>query len=134
MKEYSAGAIIYTIINGAVYYLLIKDTNDNWGFPKGHLENNETLIQAAIREIKEEVGLDVVIDTQFIDELIYPLSNGNEKHSIYFMAYYENQKAIKQVEEVLEIKILNYNEALQLLTFDNMKQSLIKANSYLESQ
>ena len=32
-----------------------------WGFPKGHLEEGETPIQAAIREVQEETGFIVVI-------------------------------------------------------------------------
>lgn len=131
MKEYSAGAITYTIINKKIHYLLIQDFHNNWGFPKGHLEENETLIETAIREVKEEVGVDVVIDSNFKDELIYKLDNGNEKHSIYFIGYYEDQTPIKQIEEVQDTKLLMFDNALDLLTFDNMKHTLIKANNYL---
>ena len=129
--EYSAGAILYTIIDKQIYYLLIKDFHYNWGFPKGHLENNETTIEAAYREIKEEVNIKPTIDDSFCEELIYKLPNGINKHSIYFLAYYENQEAKKQIEEVQEIKLLKYEDALNTLTFDNMKQVLIKANKYL---
>ena len=38
-------------------YLLIRDSYDNWGFPKGHLENGESPAEAAIRETAEETGL-----------------------------------------------------------------------------
>ena len=133
MKEYSAGAILYTIIDDEIRYLLIKDFHNNWGFPKGHLEDDETFIQAALREIKEEVGVDATINTEFEDELTYQLKNGNEKHSIYYLAYFDKQKPVKQLEEVQEIRILNYIAAINLLTFDNMKQSLTRAHSYLKS-
>ena len=39
--------------------LLIKQTNGVWGFPKGHVEENETELQTAEREVKEETGLDI---------------------------------------------------------------------------
>ena len=39
--------------------LLIKQTNGIWGFPKGHVEENETELQTAEREVKEETNLDV---------------------------------------------------------------------------
>ena len=36
--------------------LLIKQTKGHWGFPKGHVEKNETEIETAIREVKEETN------------------------------------------------------------------------------
>ena len=42
--------------------LLIKQTNGIWGFPKGHVEKNETELQTAEREVKEETNIDVKID------------------------------------------------------------------------
>lgn len=57
MMEYSAGAVIYRKRNDELEYLIIQSIiNRNWGFPKGHLENNETTEQAARREVFEEVG------------------------------------------------------------------------------
>ena len=129
--EISAGAVVYTKIDGKIKYLVLKDFHNNWGFPKGHLENRETKEQAAIREIKEEVGLDVELDTMFKETLEYVMPNEINKKVVYFLAYFENQTPQKQLEEVQEIKILEYNDALNLLTFDSMKQVLIKANRIL---
>ena len=132
MIEISAGAIVYTKVDGKTKYLISKDFHNNWGFPKGHLENRETEEQAAIREIKEEVGLDVELDTTFKETLEYVMPNGINKKVVYFLAYFENQTPQKQLEEVQEIKILEYNDVLNLLTFDSMKQVLIKANRILK--
>ena len=131
MLEISAGAIIYTYINNEINYLVIKDFHGNYGFPKGHIENNETQIEAALREIKEEVGLDVSLDENFIQELNYVMPNGKDKRSIYYLAEYKDQTPVKQLEEVDEILLLPYNEALNILTFDNMKEVLIKAHEHL---
>lgn len=133
MKEYSAGAILYTKIDNEIHYLLIKDFHNNWGFPKGHLENDETFKQAAIREIKEEVGIDVNINGTFKTELVYKMPNGIEKHSLYYIAEFAKQAPNRQLEEVQEIKILKYDDAYDLLTFDNMKQTLKQAHKYIKS-
>ena len=133
MEEISAGAIIYLVNKNELLYLLIKDFHNNWGFPKGHLENNETEIEAAIREIKEEVGIDINLDTNFRKELKYIMPNGINKTSIYYLGTYTNQTPNKQLEEVQEIKLLPYQEAIKTLTFDNMKELLLEANNYLES-
>lgn len=134
MLEISAGAIIYTYIQNEIHYLLILDNNGNYGFPKGHLEENETDIDAAIREIKEEVNIDIELDINFKEELNYLMPNGIKKKAIYYLGYYENQTPIKQVGEVEQILLLPYLKALDLLTFDNMKLLLIKAHRYLNNE
>ena len=131
MLEISAGAIVYTTIQNNVYYLIILDNNNNYGFPKGHLEKDETLIQAAIREIKEEVGIDIEIDESFKEELNYIMPNGIKKKAVYFIGKYTNQTPNRQLEEVEKILLLPYDEAYNILTFDNMKRVLKKANDYL---
>ncbi len=131
--EISAGAILYTVVQNEILYLVILDCNSNWGFPKGHLENKETSIDAALREIKEEVGIDAKLDTDFKKELIYTMPNGIEKHSIYYIGSFYNQTPYRQIEEVQEIKMLPYEEAYNIITFDNMKQVLFEANNYLTS-
>ena len=134
MREVSAGAIVYTLINKEINYLLIKDFHGNYGFPKGHLENDETEQMAAVREIKEETGIDITLDPSFREELNYVMPNGIDKTSIYFIGYYENQTPIKQPEEVDEILILPYGQAKDIITFDNMKEALTKADAYLRKR
>lgn len=129
--EISAGAIIYTIINNEINYLLIKDFHGNFGFPKGHLEKDETEIDAAIREIKEEVGIDIILDTNFRKELNYIMPNGINKKSVYYLGFYKDQKIIKQLEEVDETLLLPFSKAIDTLTFDNMKEALVEANNYI---
>ena len=134
MSEVSAGAIIYTEMNVERQYLLIRDFHGNYGFPKGHLEEGETEEEAAIREIREEVGLEVELDTSFREELNYIMHNGILKKSIYYLASYRDQTPIMQEEEVQEIILLPYEEAMDLLTFDNMKEILQKAERYLNEK
>ena len=131
MLEISAGAITYTIIDDEIYFLVTKDFHNNYGFPKGHIEEGETEIEAATREIKEEVGLDVTIDEDFRHELNYVMPNGIDKKSIYYLASYKDQTPVKQEEEVQEILLLNYEEAIKTLTFENMKDVLRKTYGYL---
>ena len=133
MDEYSAGAILYTVKDNEIYYLLIKDFNGNWGFPKGHLENGETNVDAALREIKEEVGIDAVINTDFHAELIYPLPNGNTKHSLYYIGKYENQIPEKQLEEIDIIELMKYEDAVNTINRENMRQAFIEADAVIRS-
>jgi 8-oxo-dGTP pyrophosphatase MutT (NUDIX family) len=56
-RESSAGGVVYRIEDGKALFLLIRDSYGNWGFPKGHLEPGEPADIAALREVKEETGL-----------------------------------------------------------------------------
>lgn len=134
MLETSAGAIVYTLIDTKVYYLVIQDFHGNYGFPKGHIEAQETAPQAALREIREEVGIDVVLDTSFEYELNYVMPNGIDKRSIYYLGSYHDQIPVKQEEEVQKILLLPFEETVDILTFDNMKDILRKADRYIHEK
>ena len=57
-REVSAGGIVFRRDDArATRFLLIRDSYDNWGFPKGHLEDEESPADAALRETAEETGL-----------------------------------------------------------------------------
>ena len=52
----AAGIIPIAIENEEIKFLLLKNSL-GWEFPKGHVEEGETHLEAAIRETKEETGL-----------------------------------------------------------------------------
>ena len=56
-REFSAGGIVFRKKDRAIEVLLIKDAYGCWSWPKGHVEKDEKSQDAALREIKEEVGL-----------------------------------------------------------------------------
>lgn len=56
--DYCADVVI---VNGDAVLLRVHDKNKLWGFPGGHIELDEDPTQAAIREAREEVGLEVTL-------------------------------------------------------------------------
>ena len=54
----SCGFVPYRVVDGAKRYLIIHSRNGDCGFPKGHMEPGETEHETAIRELKEELGVD----------------------------------------------------------------------------
>lgn len=56
-KETSAGGVVYRLDGGRPLFLLIRDSYQNWGFPKGHVEAGEQPEDTALREVREETGI-----------------------------------------------------------------------------
>lgn len=84
----SAGGVIFDA-RGRVL-LLRRVGEGTWCFPKGHVEAGESSQAAAVREIKEECGLDVEIGRR-IAEIRYtfysrPDDANHDKRVVYFLA------------------------------------------------
>ena len=56
-KEKSCGFIIFTNVEGVIKFLIIQQLEGFHSFPKGHMEGNETELETAFREVKEEVNI-----------------------------------------------------------------------------
>lgn len=125
IKEKSCGAIVSKIINGTPLILLIRHMNGgHWAFPKGHVEENETEVQTATREILEETGLHAEIDTGFRYVVTYSPKENVVKDVVYFSATTKDESLQMQAEEVTDIKWVNLCEAMEILTYDNDKKIL----------
>lgn len=123
-KEKSCGCII--IKNNKVLLVYEKDRNF-WGFPKGHMEKGENEIETALREVKEEVGLDVEINENKRYTQNYIIRNEIDKTSVYYIAFPKNGEIKKQESEIEKVKWCDFEEALKTLTFENSKEILKKA-------
>ena len=119
--EESAGAII----NYEGKYLVICGRNGTWGFPKGHLEGKETPAQAAIREVKEEVGLTIKLDETKKHVFEYPLENGTTKRVTYFLAHSTTDK-IATNNELVATKWLSPADTIKQISFDNLRDAFKK--------
>lgn len=132
-KEKSCGAIVLSSHNGSRNVLLIKHENGgHWAFPKGHIENDETEIETARREIAEETGLSVEISSAFRKAVSYSPAEGITKEVIYFLAFAGNEEIQKQDAEVTDYLWLPMNEALEKVTYANDKYILQTAIDFVE--
>ena len=113
----SCGCII--INDGKV--LLIQQRKGSWGFPKGHVEFNETEKQTAIREVKEETNLDVKIlkNKRYIEK--YYSGKGRIKQVVYFIAKQTGGFEKKQDSEIKAMRWLEFDDAIRKITYYNTK-------------
>jgi bis(5'-nucleosidyl)-tetraphosphatase len=123
-QERSYGAVVINL-KGEVLIEYMK--LGHVSLPKGHIENGETPVMCAKREIKEETGLEVEIDTSFQAEESYSPFAGVWKKVTFFLASPLNGDLTPQEEEVQALKWLKPAQAIAALTFEGDKQVLLKA-------
>lgn len=122
----SAGGVVINNSNKKV--LILKRKNGNWVLPKGHLEENESFEETAIREVKEETGLDVKI-IDYIGKTQYH-APATEKHpeeekTVLWYLMETDDNYIKVEEDIFsDGRFFNFSEAYNFLTFQQEKEIL----------
>lgn len=131
--ETSCGAVVYTVVNGEVRYVIIQSTEGIHGFPKGHMEPGESEEQTALREIWEEVGLKprFLDGFRLVDEHPLPRKPGTMKRVVYFLAEYHNQVLVIQQAELRGAQLLPFRDAYRIFEFDSNRHILQQADAYL---
>ncbi len=87
--ERLGGAVVYAKEDGEVYLALVHDVFGHWTLSKGRVEENEEIKEATVREMKEELGLDVKIikklgENEYIAK--DPEIGKKRKQVMYFLA------------------------------------------------
>jgi len=98
-----------------------------WGFPKGHLEEGETPIIAAEREVFEETGFEVAcVGEKPIAESRYTIEYGEtiEKTVWFYEMRVINEFKKEPDNEIEEIALVSKKQALSLLTYEEDKKIL----------
>ena len=132
--EKSCGGIVYRYKEGELYILMIQMNLGHWSFPKGHMEEGESEYDTAVREIKEETNIDVLIDKNFRMVTTYSPITDVTKDVVYFVATPISNKLIPQIEEVSDVKWIFEEDALNIVTYDNDRDILSKAISFIKEK
>lgn len=126
-REFSAGGIVF---NDKGQVLLTKHSqNHHWSFPKGLIDPGQTSEQAAVREVKEEGGVEAgIIDKIGYSKYVYSLDREKIfKIVTYFLMKYTSGDPKNHDWEVEEAGWYEPDEALGQLTFPQDKELLEKA-------
>ncbi|WP_320046080.1 NUDIX domain-containing protein [uncultured Ilyobacter sp.] len=130
--EKSCGGIIVFSEEGQEKFLVIKQLSGYYGFPKGHMEGNETEEETALREVYEEVGLKVNIIEGFRETLDYRINKNIMKEAVFFLMISDEKNVTLDKNEVLEYEWLDYKETWQKITFEEEKEAFLRAYEYLK--
>ena len=127
--ENSCGAIVFNENTEKV--LLVKMHNGNWGFPKGHIESNETKEETAIREVFEETNIKIKIIPNFEREIKYIPNENTIKKVTFFAGITQEENVIVESHEIEDFKWCTYEEALKLVTYKLQKDVLEKSRKVI---
>lgn len=102
-----------------------KEKNEKYGITSGHVEENEEMKQAAIREIKEELGLDIKENEL---KLFYSDKVNEDSYNLYILKkdFHINNLTL-QKEEVEFVKWCNINEIEKIIEEGNFFKTQIEA-------
>ena len=132
--EKSCGAVVFTKDEGQLRYVIIRSKEGFYGFPKGHMEGGESEEETALREIREETGLNVAIVDGFRTEDSHPFVRDGHtinKDIVYFLARYTGQTLIAQEAELSGIYLMDYQQAINAFQFESSKRILTQAHDFL---
>ncbi len=129
--EKTGGAVMFTEKDGERRYLLIKNESGHIGFPKGHVDYGETILETAKREVREETGLELVQYGDFREEYTYTTREKTVKTGVFFIGHYNYREPEIQADEILDDWLLPYEKALELLNFPEDRELLKHAEEYI---
>lgn len=113
--------------------LLLHYPSGHWDFPKGHVDPDETEEETALRELKEETGIQsirFIEGFRHVSQYHYRRQRAiYRKKVVYFMGITDTTH-IELSEEHQGYVWLDWDKALATLTFDNSQAILSKARDY----
>lgn len=125
-KEKSCGIIVFN----KEKVLVIHQNVGHWGLPKGHMEEGETEEETAIREVFEETGISADIIPGFRKMITYQVKENTIKDVVYFVGTTSEVNTLAQECEVSEVKWMNYDEAIDIMSHDDNRDVLKEAISF----
>ena len=126
-REFSAGGIVF---NDKGQVLVTEHSqNKHWSFPKGLIDPGQTTKEAALREVREEGGVEAeIIDTVGYSKYVYTLNNEKIfKVVTFFLMKYVSGDIKDHDWEVSDIGWFEPDDALKKLSFSQDKTLLKKA-------
>lgn len=129
----AAGGILRRVVDGEVHTVLVhRPRYDDWSFPKGKVEDGESLREAAVREVREETGLEARIGGE-LPSSSYRDGEGRSKVVSYWFMDAVAGSDLRPTGEVDEARWLTLPDARATLTHERDRELLDVAAAAGES-
>jgi 8-oxo-dGTP pyrophosphatase MutT (NUDIX family) len=142
--EISAGGVVWRRSDsGRIEVVLIRPAGGQaWALPKGHVEKDEHVVDAALREVHEETGLEVG-NAEKLGDLSYVFSWHDQpgaplvrifKRVYFFLMECRGGDPAKHDAEIAEVAWLPIDDAIVGATYDNERGLLKRARDLLAAR
>ncbi len=141
VEQVSAGGAAFWTNDGKIEFAIVSvNPSRRWQLPKGLVDEGESAEQAALRETREEAGIECEI-IEKIDTIEYWYF-GNEKGSRvryhkfvhFFLMKYVSGDEKNHDREVAEVRWVSPDEAVEMLAFKGEKEIIEKAKILLNEK
>jgi len=138
--QISAGGVAYREQDAGIEIALISVGDDNrWQLPKGLVDKGEATEHAAVREVREEAGIDSEV-IERLDKVEYWYFWNEDaqrvryhKYVYFYLLRYKSGDVQDHDREVNEARWFKINDSINVLAFDSEKKIVEKARELLES-
>lgn len=139
VREPTSGGIVFRHgKSGEIEILLIQDAKDRWTIPKGHIEEGETAMVTARREIGEEAGLHDVDMLGWLGKIHFRYRRLERlvlmTTQIYLVRVRTTGEEIQKEEWMNGIKWFPFNEALDLIEYEDIAKLMLKAKTRIREE
>ena len=139
VREPTAGGVVFRHAHsGDLEILLIQDSKNRWTIPKGHIEEGETAVQTARREIGEEAGLHDVDMLGWLGKIHFRYRRIDKlvlmTTQIYLVRVRTSGEEIEKEDWMNGIKWFSFNEALDLIEYEDIAKLMLKAKTRIREE
>ena len=145
-REFSAGGLVYRRRRGHTTVVLVARRRPEggplvWGLPKGHIEPGESSETAAVREVREETGLQAVAEDRLGDVTYWFARREPDgtttrilKRVRFFLMRYERGRFADRDQEMDAVRWFRLPDAEQVVAYENERALVRRAGELLAAR